>query len=118
VVAGRPVDRVRLDARRRRAGDLPDAGRRQSAGALTRTPDHVSNHTPSWSPKGRYIVFSSDRVSFENYEIFRMRADGRAVTRLTHTAEGIDDNAPEYSPTAGASPSRAPATEVSRTFSR
>jgi TolB protein len=65
---------------------------------LTRTPDHVSNHTPSWSPKGRYIVFSSDRVSFENYEIFRMRADGRAVTRLTHTAEGIDDNAPEYSP--------------------
>ena len=85
-----------------RDGGEPEIYKMQADGSrqvrLTRTPDHVSNHTPSWSPKGSYIVFASDRVSFDNYEIFRMRTNGSGVTRLTRTASGIDDNAPEYSP--------------------
>jgi TolB protein len=65
---------------------------------LTRTAAHVTNHTPSWSPGGGYIVFNSDRVSYDNVEIYRMRANGTEVTRLTRTASGIDDNTPKYSP--------------------
>jgi Tol biopolymer transport system component len=37
-------------------------------------------------------------MGYDNYEVFRMRTDGSGVTRLTRTAAGVDDNAPEYSP--------------------
>jgi TolB protein len=65
---------------------------------LTRTAVHVTDHTPSWSPGGHYIVFNSDRAGYDNIEIYRMRANGTEQVRMTRTAAGIDDNAPEYSP--------------------
>ena len=52
------------------------------------------NRSPSWSPDGRHIAFSSDRD--ENWEIYIMNADGSGVTRLTES-QGSDDS-PSWSP--------------------
>lgn len=38
---------------------------------------------PAWSPDGRYIAFASDRDG--DLELYLMRADGSAATRLTHS---------------------------------
>jgi TolB protein len=44
---------------------------------LTSGPAHVTDHTPAWSPDGRYIVFNSDRAGYDNIELFRMRSNGK-----------------------------------------
>ncbi len=43
-------------------------------------------------------MFSSDRPSHDNFEVYRMRMNGTEQVRMTRTANGIDDNAPEYAP--------------------
>lgn len=56
---------------------------------------------PAWSPDGRQILFSSDRAG--DAEIYRMGADGSALTRLTNAAAtdiqpdqmGIPDHRPD-----------------------
>ena len=45
------------------------------------TSNSADDETPSWSPNGSKIAFSSDRVG--NYEIYVMDADGSNQTRLT-----------------------------------
>jgi TolB protein len=42
--------------------------------------------SPSFSPDGRYIVFSSKRG--DDAEIYIMKADGSGVTALTDNDEG------------------------------
>lgn len=51
------------------------------------TNDPSDNVTPTWSPDGRRIAFSSVRDG--NYELYAMNADGTGVKRLTNL-EGSD----------------------------
>lgn len=74
---------------------------------LTRTASHVEDTQPAFTPDGAHIVFASNRLSFFNFELYRMRAsDGRRVKRLTHYGTGADgapgdDIHPEVSPDGG-----------------
>ena len=71
---------------------------------LTRTADWVDDSQPRFAPDGRFLIFSSNRISYWNYEIFRIRvSDGRGLRRLTFWGSGVDgdpgdDLMPSYSP--------------------
>ena len=52
------------------------------------------NGSPSWSPDGRRLAFTSDRDG--NSEIYVMNADGTGQTRLTDNT--LDDGSPVWSP--------------------
>jgi len=56
-------------------------------------PGVSGDYTPCFSPDGKHIVFASRRDN--DYEIYRMNADGSDVVRLTNSP-GID-NQPAYS---------------------
>ena len=65
----------------------------------TCAPRRLTNHAaadryPTWSPDGRYLLFES--VRYEYYDIFRIRADGRDLTRLTRNT--IPDWGANWSP--------------------
>jgi TolB protein len=54
-------------------------------GTTTPLTDGTANDEfPAWSPDGRYIAFTSERDN--DPELYLMRADGSAPTRLTSTA--------------------------------
>ena len=62
---------------------------------LQRLTDNVNlDTTPSWSPDGTRIAFSSDRDG--NKEVYVMNANGTGVTRLTEN--GATDFSPSWSP--------------------
>ena len=67
---------------------------------LTKSPD--SNGSPSWSPDGAKIAFSSYLKDGDNEEIYVMNADGTGLTRLTDSI-GIDAS-PSWSPLVETSP--------------
>jgi Tol biopolymer transport system component len=84
----------RLAWAQERAGgmDIVLVGDGASAKRLT-TADGV-NRSPSWSPDGRSIAFTTSRDG--NNEIYAMRSDGAAPTRLTNNP--ANDYAPAWSP--------------------
>ena len=71
---------------------------------LTRTAKHVDDTQPRFSRDGKRIVFTSNRVSFFNYELYSIRvSDGGGLKRLTFWGSGGDgapgdDLMPAYSP--------------------
>ena len=58
--------------------------------------------SPDWAPDGRTIVFSSNRPGDGNPELYRVRADGTGLTRLTRTVGDVetlgDDGFPAFAP--------------------
>jgi TolB protein len=63
---------------------------------LTRTPG-LEETDASWSPDGRFLVFSSDGDGVDIASLFTIRASGGRRRRLTRT-HGIYDGAPSWSP--------------------
>ena len=57
------------------------------------TENRVYDGSPSWSPDGKRIAFSSDR-NFENFEIYVMDADGGNPQNLTNNPD--DDGSPAW----------------------
>ena len=62
---------------------------------VTRT-GHHSETDVSWSPTGRYLVYSGDR-NVDIASLFTVRADGSGARGLTRT-RGFYDGAPSWSP--------------------
>ena len=61
------------------------------------TNNRKRDFSPSWSPDGKWIAFSSDRKGDDvNYEIYVMDADGKNTRRLTNNR--VDDTHPSWSP--------------------
>ena len=61
------------------------------------TENRKNDESPSWSPDGKRIAFSSDRKGdFANYDIYVMDADGRNQQRLIENRG--DDVSPSWSP--------------------
>jgi len=52
--------------------------------------------SPSWSPDGTQIAFSSNRDG--DFEIYTMNVDGTGITQLTDSPGRIRNSAPEWSP--------------------
>ena len=53
--------------------------------------------SPTWSPNGRWIAFNRELDAFDySYEIFKIRPDGKRLTRLTRSL-GTDQQ-PDWSP--------------------
>ena len=60
------------------------------------TNNRKSDSSPSWSPDGKWIAFTSDRKGDDvNYEIYVMAADGNNQQRLTENR--VDDKSPSWS---------------------
>jgi TolB protein len=61
--------------------------------------------SPDWAPDGRTLVFSSNRPGDGNPELYRVRADGTGLTRLTRTVGDVetlgDDGFPAIAPDGG-----------------
>jgi TolB protein len=59
-------------------------------------------YSPDWAPDARTLVFSSNRPGDGNPELYRVRADGTGLTRLTRTAGDPDtlgdDGFPAFAP--------------------
>ena len=94
LLAERQADRL-LQRPRRGRGDLHDASRRQPPPRQLTHNTGITDLSPSFSPNGKRIVFSSNRDG--DSEIFTMRADGSHQHQLTHTENSGCQN-PDFSP--------------------
>ena len=55
---------------------------------------------PFWSPSGDRIVFTRQKTSDQDFDIFTMRPDGTHKRNLTHSPQ-VFDNSPDFSPGGG-----------------
>ncbi len=60
------------------------------------TDDAHVNWGPYWHPDGQHVVYATSAHGHTNYELYLMRADGSAKTRVTHAAGA--DVLPVFSP--------------------
>ena len=67
-------------------------------GARRLTTSPSRDLAPAWSPDGGSIVFMSDRDARPEFDVFRVKADGTDVERLT---SGATHWFPQYSPDGG-----------------
>jgi Tol biopolymer transport system component len=69
---------------------------------LTRLTNEGSSGSPTWSPDGKQIAFSSKRESDRSFKIWVMNVDGSNQRRLTDNATSSpafgDNSAPAWSP--------------------
>jgi TolB protein len=76
----------------------------RDARRLVRSSRNVNEQafSPDWAPDGRTLVFSSNRPGEGNPELYRVRADGTGLTRLTRTVGDVetlgDDGFPAFAP--------------------
>lgn len=84
---GRPYPNMRMKAFRLDGGDAEPIAIAESS---------RSEHSPSFSPDGRRLVFSSDRAADE-FDIWTANADGTEPVRLTSIEHGMDGS-PRWSP--------------------
>ena len=92
LLAGREADRLHVRTRRK-PRDLRDECRRQNLRRLTNHP--AGDSSPTWSPSGSQIAFTSDRTG--KAQIYVMNsADGSGVRRLTVNESEADR--PTWSP--------------------
>jgi len=80
---------------------LSGSAQLSSAHRLTYTQAPVQNRDPSWSPTGKYVVFSrtGHAVSVSNSaDLFQVQVDSLQAARLTRTTGSRGDVAPVYAP--------------------
>ena len=84
-----------IEFREAGSGGTPLDQMEEVAGAIRRLTNHSADDwSPSWSPDGRHIAFSSERD--DNFEIYVMGSDGSNPRRLTNHSAG--DGHPSWSP--------------------
>lgn len=59
--------------------------------------DGVFDMHPTWSPDGRYVVFSSNRDG--NFELYAVKIGSPRIAKLTNTKAGLANIQPAWSPT-------------------
>ncbi|HEY4485770.1 MAG TPA: Tol-Pal system beta propeller repeat protein TolB, partial [Nitrospiria bacterium] len=79
----------RVDGRLRICAISPDGAK---LAQLTDGPGE--DESPSWSPDGKHLIFSSTRLS--SGDLFMMNADGMEMERMTFS--GAKNNGPSWSP--------------------
>ncbi len=74
--------------------------RRDGTGPLNITKHSAFDGYPAWSADGAWVYFASNRdgKTFEEFNIYRMRADGSELQRLTETIAGVEQVRPMPSP--------------------
>ena len=77
----------------------PQPSNLEPATRVTTTED-VSELGPSYSPDGRFILYSADRTAFKLYEVYMCEASrpGAGATRVSVTNRGSADTNPTWGP--------------------
>ncbi len=80
----------------------PQPSNLETATRITATED-VSELGPSYSPDGRFILYSADRTAFRLYEVYMCEASrpGAGATRVSVTNRGSADTNPVWGPVYG-----------------
>jgi Tol biopolymer transport system component len=59
---------------------------------------NLDNWTPSFTPDGKWIVFTRCKLTVESCALFKMLTDGTSISAVTQFVLGVQDFWPSYSP--------------------